>query len=115
MKSRPYALTEWLDSSASQIQGTSAMAVADPSPVASRARARKASTLSAAGARIERLVPLHPDRDGGETQDQKAHSSEHHGHRDHPEYGVLLLFSTLDGRCRGELGGPAANRLQNVT
>jgi len=41
---------EWLDSSASQIQGTSAPAVADRSPVASRARVRKASTLSAAGA-----------------------------------------------------------------
>ncbi len=31
-KSRPYALTEWLDSSVSQIHGTSALAVSDPSP-----------------------------------------------------------------------------------
>src|SRR5208337_622063 len=59
MKSRPYAWTEWLDSSASQIQGTSAMAVADPSPVASRARARKASTLSAAGGvAFQEVAPL---------------------------------------------------------
>ena len=51
MRSRPYALTEWLDKSASQIQGTRAPAVMLALlPVASRARARKASTLVAAGA-----------------------------------------------------------------
>src|SRR6516164_7201727 len=47
---RPYPLSEGLDSSASQIQGTRAPAVVGASlPVASRARARKASTFSAAG------------------------------------------------------------------
>jgi len=47
-------LTEWLDRSASQIHGTRAPAVAGASlPVAARARARKASTFSAA-----RGVPL---------------------------------------------------------
>src|SRR3954453_12733586 len=50
IKSLPYALTEWLDKSASQIQGTRAPAVMLASlPVAARAWARKASTLAAAG------------------------------------------------------------------
>src|SRR3954447_3681841 len=51
IKSRPYALTEWFESRASQIQGTRAPAVVGASPpVAARALARKASTLAAAGA-----------------------------------------------------------------
>src|SRR3954471_13915936 len=51
IRSRPYALTEWFDSRASQIQGTRAPAVVGASPpVAARALARKASTLAAAGA-----------------------------------------------------------------
>src|SRR3954471_4366931 len=51
IRSRPYALTEWFESRASQIQGTRAPAVVGASPpVASRARARKASILAAAGA-----------------------------------------------------------------
>src|SRR5262249_31060628 len=51
MRSRPYALTEWLESRASQIQGTRAPAVVGASaPVAANAWARKASTLAAAGA-----------------------------------------------------------------
>src|SRR4051794_30141715 len=50
IKSLPYALTEWLDRSASQIQGTRAPAVMLASlPVPARAWARKASTLAAAG------------------------------------------------------------------
>src|SRR4051795_70629 len=50
IKSLPYALTEWFDRSASQIQGTRAPAVMFASlPVAARAWARKASTLAAAG------------------------------------------------------------------
>src|SRR5262249_54209243 len=51
IKSRPYALTEWLESRASEIQGTRAPAVVGASvPVAARALARKAPTFSAAGA-----------------------------------------------------------------
>src|SRR5208337_4836932 len=60
MRSRPYALTEWLDRSASQIQGTRAPAVLGASPpVASRARARKASTLAAGrGVALQEVGPL---------------------------------------------------------
>ena len=64
MKSRPYALTEWLDSSASQIHGTSAAAVSWLPPAASRARDRKAWTLSAAGASPFRKS-LRPGDEGG--------------------------------------------------
>src|SRR5271166_5926793 len=58
MRSRPYALTEWFDSRASQIHGTRAPAVVGASlPVASRAWARKASTLAAAGPSPSRKSP----------------------------------------------------------
>ena len=51
MRSRPYALTEWFESSTSQIQGTrAAVALGVSLSVAEKARARKASTFSAAGA-----------------------------------------------------------------
>jgi hypothetical protein len=75
MRLRPHALTEWFENSATQAEGTIASAVADQfSAVASRARDRKASTLSAA-ATFEEVTALGYEESGvwdGREQDQEV-------------------------------------------
>ena len=72
-KSRPYALTEWFDSSASQIQGTRAPATLAGPPLASRAWARKACDLvGGRGVAVEEVAALGDEGRAGRRQGREA-------------------------------------------